>query len=172
MNAVEVLKKLEAAKEYLAWKKEHPKCVLAHLFVMFDEVNKDEVQIGFYDADAKRITTFTLSQLPSQNTVAVIPEQEILESEEGIAEFAPSEAKIDFESAIKISNNCKEKNYPKEMLLKLFFILQQREGKLIYNVTYFTRTFNTINVRIDALTGEILKHTKDSLMGDMLPGQK
>lgn len=136
------------------WHKEHNNAFLAHGFLMLDEANKDTWQIGFYDEQKQRMTTF----LVNGNKVEHTDEQEILQGPAPIQKLDPSEIKIEAEKAMEIANKLVKEEYGKEMLLKHFFIIQHAEGSTIYNVTYFTQTFKTINVKIDAEDGKILKH--------------
>jgi hypothetical protein len=51
----------------------------------------------------------------------------------------------------------KEKEYKKENIVKTILILQKME-KTIWNINSITKTFNILNIKIDAATGDILEH--------------
>lgn len=141
------------------WHKEHAQTFLAHGFLMLDEANKDTWQIGFYDEQKQRMTTF----LVNGNKVEHTDEQEILQGPAPIQKLNPSEVKIEAQKAIGIANDLVKKEYGKEMILKHFFVIQHAEEHTIYNVTYFTQSFKTINIKINAENGEILKHNIQAL---------
>ena len=55
--------------------------------------------------------------------------------------------------------------------MKLFAILQNINGEQVYNITFVTQTFFTLNVRVDTSTGEIRQEKLTSLM-DMAKFEK
>ena len=62
------------------------------------------------------------------------------------------------------ANKTREENYPKQLLFRNFVIIQMFEGRAVYNITFFTRSFKTINVKLSAENGEIIKHSLSDLI--------
>ena len=60
MKVKEIISKLEGKKKWTEWKKINYSSSLVHIFKMFDEANKDEIQVGYYNKD-DTITTFIIS---------------------------------------------------------------------------------------------------------------
>jgi len=150
---------LTTSLSFKDWHEKHPKTFLAHGFLMLDEANKNTWQIGFYDEEHQRMTTFLVTGTKVEHT----DEQEILQGSAPIQELKPSEVTLESSKALEIANNCIKENYKGEIILKNFFIIQHNEGETIYNITYFTQAFKTINIKISAKNGAILKHNIQAL---------
>ena len=46
-----------------------------------------------------------------------------------------------------------------ELIMKSFFIIQELEKLPVFNITYLTHGFKTINIKIHATNGKVVKHT-------------
>ena len=68
------------------------------------------------------------------------------------------------EAAIEKADEFQKKNLPRENNVKTIVILQNM-AKLgnVWNITYLTDAFNTLNMKIDAATGKVLEHTTASV---------
>lgn len=159
MNFQQAIHKLTTDINFKHWHKEHAEKFLSHGFLMLDEANKDTWQIGFYDGANKRMTTFLVSEKGIEQT----QEQEILETDLPPQKLSPSELIIEESKALDISKETLKKYYDKESSIKNFFIIQQTPDGPIYNITYFTQSFKTINIKISAKTGQILSHNLQAL---------
>ena len=157
MELKDALGHLHKSKEFKEWK---GKGVLAHAFKLLDEANEDSWQLGFYDKDAEKITTFVVSP----RFVEVIPDQDILRSETDILELLPAQVTVTSEKALAKATEYHQLHYPREMVLKKFFILQQIESGPVYNITFFFQSMKTLNVKVDAGTCMVLSQSFQSLM--------
>jgi len=156
----ELVKKLEGFQEYKGWKKENYASSLVHIFKMFDEANKDEWQIGFYNSD-DTITTFIIGN----ECIRMIPKAEIFkEPNTKIQKLDIDGVKIELDDALGKARKFQEKEYPNEKPIKEIVILQNLDIGQLYNITLVTRAFNTLNMKVDAKTGKIVKHQLVSLM--------
>lgn len=155
MELHEALGKLTASLQFKDWHAKNPECYLAHGFVMLDEANKDQWQIGFYDPKTTMIKTFIVG-----TDIEQMQEQEILKTGE-VNKLKISDVKINSDEAMEKAEECFKKH--KQIPLKKFFIIQNLDGKTVYNVTYFTQSFNTVNIKIDASTGEVVGETEQKL---------
>jgi len=63
------------------------------------------------------------------------------------------------------------KHYAKEMIIKRILILQSNKGNTIWNITFFTATYNTINIKVDATDQKVHSHSLDSLI-NFIPGKR
>ena len=154
------LEYLEGSKEFLNWKKGHQDSYLAHIFRMFDEANTDIWQFGYYNAN-DTMTTFFLDHGGVKST----PEQEIFKKgAKKLPALKTSSVKIDFPEAMKRVEALHQEKYASHPLLKSFAILQVIDKKPLYNATLVTKTFYTLNVRVDARDGSVVKETFTSLM--------
>ena len=60
MKFTEALKCLEKDPEFKIWQERNPKQYLVHGFVMFNEDQMLDWQVGYYDPESDMITPFTI----------------------------------------------------------------------------------------------------------------
>jgi hypothetical protein len=73
--------------------------------------------------------------------------------------------KIPFKDILKITEEFRKKGYSKELVNKTMVILQNLGSHgIIWNITYVTHAFNTLNIKVNAESGKIMKHSLDSIM--------
>ncbi|MCX6708408.1 MAG: PepSY domain-containing protein [Candidatus Woesearchaeota archaeon] len=156
MDIHTTLAKLTRHPIFKEWHEKNKEYYLAHAFVMLDEANKNCVQVGFYNPEKERMVTFFVS-----DDVQKTDEQEVLRSEGTIQPLRPEEVKLTIEEALQIAEKC-FKEY-KEIAIKHFFIIQNTEGHTMFNITYFTQSLKTVNIKIDANSGKIIKHSVQNL---------
>ncbi len=159
MELDETLAVLTKHSLFKEWHVKNHDYFLAHAFVMLDEPNKNNWQIGFYNPAKERMVTFIIS-----TTVQKTEEQEVLKAEGEIKQLKPEEVKLSVEQAIKKANECMHENYRAEKPIKQFFIIQNAEGRTMFNITYLMQSLKTLNIKIDAKTGETVKHSLQSLV--------
>jgi len=159
MALTDILKRVDESAEYKQWRKEHADAFLAHAFVMVDEENKDVWQIGYFDEKEDKLTTFVVEP----NKISVIHGQEVLKEADKIKPLEVPDIKISVEEALAKAEEARKEHYPREMILKKFFIIQHTTNGSIFNVTYFTQSFGNINIKISTIDGKILKHSFSKL---------
>jgi hypothetical protein len=160
MEIKEIISLLEKSPEYKEWKKKHKDCYLVHLFKMADDANSDIWQIGFYSNKEDKITTFILEK----SKVNVVPEGEIFREEEHkLKELDLSSVKFDYTEALKIAHELHAAQYKKEQIFKTIMILQHMDNQ-IWNITFVTNSFKTLNIKISAETGQVISHDLQSLI--------
>ena len=74
--------------------------------------------------------------------------------------------KIDYENALKTASELQKEKYKTEIPFKQITILQNIDEGQVWNFTFITQAFKTLNIKIDAKTGEIVKDELINLMGD------
>ncbi|MBW3001642.1 hypothetical protein KY338_00610 [Candidatus Woesearchaeota archaeon] len=159
MEFKKLIQEIESTKEFKDWKEKHPDFYLVHAFVMKDQSNQEVWQIGYYDKNTNKMEII----VKQGDKIEFAPAQEILKASQEILPLDPDEVKIDYNKAIEIALDCIKENYPKEPILKNFFIIQHLEGATIYNITYVAQTFKTINVKVSSTDGKIIKHSCEKL---------
>ncbi len=159
MEFENIIHKLESMKEFKEWKDKHKHYYLAHAFVMLDEPNKDIWQIGYYNKESNKIATIILEG----EKVAFVPEQEILQASQQITELKPADVKLTVDKALEAAKACIKEHYPRELLLKSFFIIQHLPEGTVFNITFLTQSFGTINIKISTVDGTIFKHSMERL---------
>lgn len=161
MDIKPALKKLEEDSDFRKWQKKHKDTYFSYAFKIPQEMGSDDWQIGFYDKKKDKITTFVLVG----DNIKIRPEEEIFKKEDmKVNEIQLGKVKQTFDNAIAKANEFQEKNYPKDRSIKTIAILQHiPELGNIWNITYVTEAFNTLNMKIDASTGKIIKHNLSSV---------
>ncbi len=160
MELQNVLESLEKTQEYQAWRTTHEQAFLAHAFVMLDEPNKNTWQVGYFDEAKNLMSTFVVQG----TTIELIPDQEVLKAEQHILALDPAAVQLPVAEALAIAQKTKMEHYPREMPAKTFFIIQNIEAHgTVFNITYFTVSFKTINVKISTRNGEVVHHSMQAL---------
>ena len=82
-----------------------------------------------------------------------------------VNEIQLDKVKITFDSAIGKADEFQQKNFPKDKSIKTIAILQNMPNLgNIWNITYITEAFNTLNIKIDASNGKVLEHNLSSIL--------
>ena len=159
MEFKKLIEEIESTEQFKEWKESHPDFYLAHAFVMKDQGNQEVWQIGYYDKQTNKMETI----VKQGETLEFVPEQEILKASQEILPLNPDDVKIGVSEALEKAQECIKENYPKEPILKNFFIIQHLEGATIYNITFVAQTFKTINIKVSTTDGKIIKHSCQKL---------
>ncbi|NQV08845.1 hypothetical protein HQ529_03270 [Candidatus Woesearchaeota archaeon] len=157
MKIKKLVEKLTNSKTFKDWKKQNKECYITHLFAMLEE--KIEWQIGYYNKKHDMITSFIIG-----DDVTISDESEVFKKDKkAVEELDINKVKIDFDKAVKTADKFQKEKYPTETPMKKIIILQSIDGQ-IWNMTYVSRNFNTLNMRIDSETGEMKSHELSSLL--------
>ena len=151
MTFRESINRLEASKIFIEWKKEHKDAYLAHSFFMKDNMVEPEWQIGYYDPKTDMISTFVVGENILQN-----PDAEALKKEGKVDKLDLTKVKFDYIDAFEAANKIQSEEFKNHVPIKRIFILQSLEGRQMWNITFVTNTFNTLNIKIDSGTGEVI----------------
>ena len=159
MQLKEKLEILEKNKTFVDWKKTNEKSYLAHIFRMFDKANENIWQFGYYNSD-DTITTFILES----DEVKEIPEQEIFKKDKKkLDPLDLDKIKLSFEDAVEIATEVQKEKYKEHPIMKTIVILQKLESQ-VFNITFVTQTFGTLNIHVDSENKKIVSDKFTSLM--------
>ena len=162
MELKQTLKKLKESKEFTDWNKKNPNNFFSYAFKMLENNKEGSWQLGFYHKAADRVTTF----VANPNSIEMQEEEEIFKKPD--MEVVPvdiKKIKVPFEKILKKAELFQKKKYPAELVSKTIAILQNlKEYGNIWNITYVTLSFKTLNMKINAENGKILHHSLESLM--------
>ena len=161
---LDVIKKLEKSKEFSSWKKSHEETYLVHCFKMLDKQNENTWQIGYFNPGTHLISVFNVSDVIIKGEDAeVFKEQEKL-----VNKLEVEDVKVDEDEGLNKGKEVLAENYKGITIFKAFMILQNIDqvGQ-VWNITFITEQFKTVNVKIDSLTGKCLGHKMISLIQDM-----
>ncbi|MBI3034788.1 hypothetical protein HYY71_00550 [Candidatus Woesearchaeota archaeon] len=155
MDLKPALEKLEESPDFRKWHKKNKNTYFSYAFKIPQEM-PDEWQVGFYEAKKDKITTFVIAG----DAIKIRPEEEIFKKDGmKVNEIQLDKIKITFDNAIAKSEEFQQKNFPKDKSIKTIAILQNiPEFGNMWNITYVTEAFNTLNMKIDASNGKVLEH--------------
>ena len=161
MDLKSALKKLEGSRDFKKWRQKNKKDFFSYAFKIPQEMSS-EWQIGFYDAKKDRITTFVIGE----TSIKIRPEEEVFKREESkISEVKIDKVKVAFDNALEKAEEFQSKNFPNNKSIKTIAILQNMQSLgNIWNITYITESFNTLNMKIDASTGKVVEHNFASIL--------
>ncbi|MBI4449419.1 hypothetical protein HY641_05335 [Candidatus Woesearchaeota archaeon] len=161
MDFPKIVKKVESCAAYATHKKTHPHIFLAHIFYLDDPANKDSCQAGYYDSAHQRMTTFVVSG----DTIETIPDQEVLQDPETpIQPLDITHVAHDEHAILTAAQEVITLHHPKAFPIKRFFIIQNSNLGEIYNVSYLTQTFSSVNIKLAIRDLSVLKHSESQLM--------
>jgi hypothetical protein len=160
MRIKKVVEELTNSEEFKSWREDNKESYLAHLFRMMDEPNEGIWQIGYYNPKDDKITTFIMEN----EGVKVVPPSDVFKKPNAELEALDMEAVIvDWMTALENASEFREEEYKNEWPVKSFFILQKLPEGIVYNLTLVTKTFNTLNLKVSGVSGEIIGHKLTSL---------
>ena len=157
-DLIKSIKNLENSKEFKDYKNKNKNSYLTSAFLMTDI---DNWQIDYYNPTTRKLTSFLI-----RDKIKVKPESQALqEDNKTINELVINKIKIDYNKAIKIVDKFNKDKYPKEIPNKKIIVLQNLENyNHVWNITYITNSFKTLNVKINAVNGEIVSESLSSLI--------
>ena len=162
MDLKTALKSLENNADFKRWHTKNKHTYFSYAFKIPQEMRQDEWQFGFYNSDNDKITTFVVWD----NSISIRPEEEVFKKEETkINKIDINKVKLAFDNALQKADEFQSNNFPNNKSVKTIAILQNVPALgNIWNITYITETFNTLNMKIDASTGKIAEHNFASIL--------
>ncbi|MFP4656967.1 MAG: PepSY domain-containing protein [Candidatus Woesearchaeota archaeon] len=154
MKVKEITQLVEDSEEFKSWRTDNESDYLAHVFIMYDGDTLMDRQVGYYNETKGTMSSFTISD----SKVTLIPEAEVLKKPDGstVKGLGSTDVKIDFEEADEIARRLLKEKYSKNASKKIY-ILQRLDGKQLWNITFLTGDYNTLNIRVDAENGDVVK---------------
>ncbi len=154
-----LLTELEKSQVYSDWDKTHTD-FLSHFFCQLDEqfVAKTNWEIGFYEPTNKKITVFAKQDKLFQ----LKPADEVFKKPDSVVEkLELDKLKISLQDAFKLAKQELPKQFPTESVGGGFLILQKYQGKNLWNFTFITKSVKFVNLKFDAISGELV--SKDTI---------
>jgi len=143
---------LERLKKSAEFKKLKGHEILIHGFIMVSDEKQSEWQIGYYNKENDKISTFIVGEKITKN-----PEAEMLKQEK-VNPLVLENITVDHLTALERAQACQRENYGSHEPLKIIVLIQNIAAGQVWNITYLTKTFKTINFKIDAKSGKLLNH--------------
>ena len=150
---LEQYKRLLDSKEFKSWVKKNPDSYLCSCFNARDGINDSFWNFDFYNPN-DRITTFGVAE-----EIIVNENQEIFKHDKDrVAKINLDDVKINLDKALELI-----KLPEGEQFVKTISILQFKDI-LLWNITMISASFNILNVKINAETGEEAYRNLGSVM--------
>jgi hypothetical protein len=155
MEVLELLDKLEKSTVFRDWAPQHNGYYLAHVLFMTRQVP----QIGYYCRENDSMFTFEIG-----DGIVATEQPDVFKKNKIVDRLDIRKVKIDKTEALAIVSRLKQDKYPGELLDHEIILLQNFSRKHIYNITYFTKAFKTLNVKINAGDGKVMSDELASLV--------
>lgn len=147
----EALKILEKSEEFKKWREENPKDYLSYGMYVVESEERDW-KIGYCNPENK-LTSFNVG-----NKITIEPDEEALQKEKKKIKGIDTEnIKLDLAEAISIANDVQKNDFESEMPTKIVAVIQSLDAGQIWNITFLTQSFNTLNIKIDSETGDVVE---------------
>lgn len=157
---VDAVSEIMDSPEYEKFSKDHPKYYLAHGFTQLDQnySQTKEWQIGFYSVRNDNLGVF------DTNPAVLLPFEEAFKDGGTIDELKQHMEFIPTSQAIETVKNLLNEKHSHEIPNSFLIIVQMIKGVPTYNITAITMAFSMLITHINALTGEIIKESKSSVL--------
>lgn len=162
MQLKQLISFVSEQKSYHDWKSRNPDARLVHVFVMMEPARAEQYDVGYYDHKTKHMASFTVT--PAKDCVDIREADEILKDpRHEIQPLAIEEVRVEFAEALSIAVKLQQRKYKKDIALKHVLILQKLPIGQVWNITFVTQQFKTLNIKIDAKTGNVVEDSLQSL---------
>ena len=154
---LELLNKVKSSETFKNYLKDHKDAYLCSIFM-----TDTQIQLSFYSKKTKLVSSF---KLENNKVLLIGKDEKIFQKEKkDLEELHLDEIKVDLNKAKELVNDILKEKYPNETPTKDIIILQIINSKIVWNITKITSTFNIINIKLDAFTGEILEEKIESAL--------
>ena len=162
---------LENSPEFIKWKGKNKENYLSYMLFISGE-EEDRLEVGYYNRKKDKVTTFCILGCgKKEKNIEIKPEESVFRKPEiDVEKLDINDVNVEAGETLAIAEKLQKSKYPSETPIKIIMILQKLEpyGQ-IYNLTYVTKCFKTLNLKIDSGTGEVVDEQLVSLM--QFPGK-
>jgi len=162
MELIQALEKLKKSKKFIDLNKITKDIYFSYALIMLENNNIGPWHLGFYNKSTDKMITFIVDN----EEIKMEKEEEIFKKPDmEVKQIDIEKVKIPYIEILKKAGEFQKKNYPNELTNKRIAVLQNLEDYgTVWNITYITNAFNTLNMKINAINGKILHHKLESLM--------
>ncbi len=151
-HAVENLK---ANKKFQEWKKSHEDWFLTHVLIMIEPEQEHKYDIGFYGKKEGLMTTFLIDK--ECKSLELNKDQKVFKDpEHEIQPLDMEKVTTSYEVALELAGDLQKTKYPTHQPIKEVVLLQNIKEGQVWNITFVTKTFKTLNIKVDAEKNEII----------------
>jgi len=156
MEVVKLVSMLRKRPEFRQWRKSNKDADLVHIFLMVEPGKPIMFDIGFLDKDRKIMTSFLVDK--DITSIETSESKEIFSQDpQKIKPLEEGKVKILFDKALETAGKLQKEKYKQHIPMKEIVILQNLDIGQVWNITYITQSFETLNIKVDAETGKVLE---------------
>lgn len=148
-----MLERLAKSGEFRKWKQGHKGYFLAHFFKINEKGADSPWQIGYCNPESNSIASFSVAE---EKAVFEDESKPFHKPGSKIDELKPEDIGIDYDVALEKAESVRKSKYKEESILKSFMILQSIEKKPMYNITFFTASFRSLNIKLSSKDGSVI----------------
>ncbi len=157
MSLEEQKQLVESSGVFHEWSKSNKGNYFYMIFAMFEAKGCAVPEFSYYNPKIKKATVFG-----TENGVSIITEDKIFGGKIP-KPLSLDNVKLEFGEALEAATKVQQEHYKAETPLKNIVILQVQDKKPIWNVTFLTYAFSTLNIKIDAHSGACKGHSMKKL---------
>jgi hypothetical protein len=158
--ALDTLRKSQVFKEFI---RKNEKSFFSYALKIIEDNSESSWQLGYYLDDNDKMASFIVDEA----SVEAQKEDDIFKKPDiKIKPVFEDKVTLKFKNILEIAKKFLSEKYPSEIPSKTICILQNLEMyDTVWNITFVTKSFNTINFKINPDTGKIEHHQLESIMG-------
>ena len=162
MDLMSALKRLKQSKEFSSLGEKIEGIYFSYAMTILENNKSTPWRLGFYHKSTDKMMTFIVDE----DEIKMEKEEEIFKKPGmEVKKVDIEKIKIPYDEILKKAEELRKNRHPPELARKTIVILQNLgEFGNIWNITYVTHSFKTLNIKINAENGKILHHSLDSLM--------
>lgn len=160
MNVEEVHERLTDSSKFEEWISENDEHYLVNFFAdISEDLNPQNWEVGYYNPNEDKITTFEIDDEINQTEP-----DDVFKKKQTVNELSLDNVEVSAEEALDEVKDLQEEKYAQNSPLKGFLILQNKDDLgTVWNAILITQSFNTLNIKLDAATGDIEEHELSTL---------
>lgn len=159
MDLLELIHAVENSKEFASLSKDY---YLVHIFTILDAHKIEKWDLGYYSKKTDKIIVFEFHD----NSIKVNPPQEVFKEDGFVEKLVVNKKILSKDAVIKVVESLMVEKYNNEPLVNIIMLLQNiKDHGQIWNITLTTLSFHVINIKINSTTGQVIKHSRESLIG-------
>lgn len=153
-----MLEKLKKAISKLESSNIKPKGFLCNAFIMceFSKLYEQDWKLDFYDKETDTITSYTIND---QITKEDVEDKIYKKDSEIVNELKIDQINPNFNNILQICKEEIKNNFPDKII-----IILQSNPEPVWNISFITKEFRLINIKIDAVTQKINSRIEENLL--------
>ncbi|MBU4501633.1 MAG: hypothetical protein KKA79_03515 [Nanoarchaeota archaeon] len=153
------LKTLKETKEFKKFKEDNPDSYLASCVIIINDKEPGDWQVDYYQPKKHKMTTFILKE-----KIELSGEDDIFQKHKSeVKELNVEKVKINLNKMLNTIEDLRKEKYPGEYPNKIIAVLQNQDGKIMWNITHLTSTLKIWNIKLDAEKGKVVEEKLENV---------